>query len=137
MLIEVMAICYIISSAANIVAFDRIKKENKRLLKQNQVFGEHLLTENKSLSSTENHDWEGPFTDVLYTSKIPWSYERVVCHIWICKKCRITHKVIVSGLTLAKKKNISVEGFYLGGSQIVQDPGCSTRETGERYVDVE
>ena len=101
-------------------------KVTKKLKEQNERLSEYLLTDgSKSLRNPHaHHIWRLPQTEELYSSKLPWSYDRVLMETWVCTRCHIVHKVIVQGSDLAKRKNLSgIEGYYVDGSK-QPDPGC-------------
>lgn len=109
----------------------RLKRHNKMLVSQNDKMGDCLLVsgdDSGNKSKLVHHTWSVPSSDVIYKSRNPVSYDRVIIHISVCHKCQLVHKYVVAGHSLAARKNLMhVEGFYSGGIR-VSDAGCLADE---------
>lgn len=107
----------------------RLLKQNELLLKRNDSMSEYLLGDgdNEHLRcKLTPHNWSNPLSDVVYKSKSPVSYDRVVVSTSVCSECQLVHKYITEGHILAQKKSLlHLEGFYLGGVRAL-DHGCIT-----------
>lgn len=106
-----------------------IKERDQKLLAQNTAMAESVLDSGSPFDRDESepwysHRWSEPTKDILYTSKLPWSYDQVVIATSVCEKCQTVHRYIVSGIELAKEKGLqSEEGFFYSGVRI-SSPGC-------------
>lgn len=105
------------------------KQSNTKLLAENSAMAESLFDGGSPFQRDPDepwyqHDWTEPERDVLYTSKLPWSYDQVLVNVAVCRKCQTVHRYIVSGTELAKQKGLQVEeGFYYSGLKI-SNQGC-------------
>lgn len=105
-------------------------KTQKRLAERNEEILGYMLTEKSQDGEIRDpkiaHQMREIARDTAYRSF--WTYHTVDVKIFMCDKCQLTSKVIVNGMTLAKKvKCDNVEGFYLGGVRLTADPGCLLR----------
>lgn len=112
----------------------KLIRQNRLLSSQNDRMGQYLLEEGdeeRHRAKTRPHRWSPPHSDVVYKSKSPVSYDRVVMSISVCADCQLVHRYLVEGHTLAQKKGLTyLEGFYLGGVKTV-DRGCFIESTAE------
>jgi len=105
----------------------RLISQNKKLLHDN-----NRMTSTLALSTEEyeeqvksyQHKWGPSHEDVIYRSTSLISKEAVVVRTVSCEKCMLVHRHIVRGLSLANRKGIDVDGFYLGGTKVFNS-GCS------------
>jgi hypothetical protein len=111
----------------------KLLKENRKLLTENRHISEYMLGDpiEGNFSNPTPHDWSDPQPDTVLTSKSPLSYDRVVVNVTHCNRCKLVHRYIVSGYSLAKKKGLlDVEGFYRSGVK-VPNQGCEFKHEHE------
>ena len=121
-----MIVEIILSAAAITLAWTNARArsihiQDKKLLTDNLMMAEHVLE--AGMPDTEalhQHNWSKPTQDILYMSKVPWSYDQVVMNVSVCSKCQIVHRYIVSGMELAKKKGLCAEeGLFYSGVKVI------------------
>lgn len=113
----------------------KLLKENKKLASQNTTFGQYLLGDGSNIVQSP-HDWTEPIQDVVFVSKSPVSFDRVVLATCSCRKCQMVSKYIVEGHALAEKKGFQhMEGFFFDGVKVV-NTGC-IQEKEEETLDSE
>ena len=120
-----------LTAAVIAIAIDhfRIKSSEDRV---SRILAEHGIIADLAINFGDRdetdlwypHSWSKPTTDVIYTSRLPWSYEQVVVNITHCEKCRMVHRHVVKGMKLAIHKGLQMEdGFYHSGVKTA-NPGC-------------
>lgn len=106
-----------------------IKNRDVKLLAEHSAMADHIVESGNPFGRADSdpwyaHQWSDPTKDVIYTSKLPWSYDRVVVETTACEKCKILHRHIVKGMELATSKGLHFkEGVFYSGVR-VSDPGC-------------
>jgi hypothetical protein len=100
----------------------KLLKENKKLQSQNQTFTQYLLGDGETKPTP--HEWGEPVEDLVFTSKSPVSYDKVVLQVSSCSRCKIVSKHIIQGQALAQKKGmLDLEGFFFAGVKVTNS-GC-------------
>ena len=113
--IDVILAAACVALFATNVRDKRLLRENKKLQSQNGTISQYLLGDG-SEGHAIPHDWGDPAEDVIFTSKSPVSYDKVVLEITSCRKCKMISKHIVQGHALAQKKGfVDMEGFFFDG----------------------
>lgn len=68
------------------------------------------------------HSWGQENIETVYHS--PLTFDAVKVKTVTCSKCRMVHRHIFNGFSLARKKNLAnIEGFYKNGVKCT-DSGC-------------
>lgn len=117
-----------------------IQNRDQKLLAEHSAMAESLLESGSPFQRDEldpwyKHDWSESTKDVIYTSKLPWSYDQVIVEVKSCNKCQTVSRHIVKGLSLARKKALQFEeGFYYSGAKFI-NPGCPFPDEPETWQD--
>jgi len=129
LIIDIILGTAVVALFATNVRDKKLLKENKKLSSQNQTFSQYLLGDGEDTHAP--HEWGEPVEDVVFTSKSPVSFDRVILQVASCHKCKMVSKHIVQGHALAQKKGlVDLEGFFFSGVKTT-NPGCIKDETEE------
>jgi hypothetical protein len=121
MIVETMLAIAAIAVAWTNIHARNVQLRDKKLLTDNLTMAEHVLdADTLSTDVLHQHNWSKPIQDILYASKVPWSYDKVVMNVSVCSKCKIVHRYIVSGMELARKKGLCAEeGLFHSGIKVM------------------
>lgn len=121
MVVEIVLVGAILALTAGLRKERRLKNRTGLLEQQTQTMSDFLLDNNDAY---EPHEWTDAGKDTLARSRSPFSFEAVVVKLSICAKCKQTHRCIISGHNLARKRGLDhYEGFFVNGIK-VPDKGC-------------
>jgi hypothetical protein len=128
LVVELVLGAAVIALIATNIRDKKLLKENKQLVADNSAISEFMLVDSDDSFIPGHkvpHKWAEKISeDTIYVSKSPVSFDRVVLTVTRCERCKMVHRYISQGLTLARKKGLlEAEGFYHGGVKVA-DHGC-------------
>jgi len=126
MIVEVALTAAAVAIVVDHFRMKAVKERDQRILITHGIIADLAINfgEKDETDLWYPHRWSKPTRDVIYTSKLPWSYDQVIANVTHCEKCRMVHRHITKGMKLATYKGLQIEdGFYHSGVKTA-NPGC-------------
>lgn len=125
-MLEFSLVLFSLYCAFSVVSTIKTSRKIMELEEENSRYSSALLLPSEDIEDKESdyieHDWCSQNIETVFHSSL--TFDTVKVSTYTCSRCRMVHRHIYHGFSLAKRKNLaSIEGFYKNGVKCV-DRGC-------------